>query len=111
MELNPYAPSQPVPVALRGKAQALLARRNVRTGIAYYLQRAGLKYLAVNALLVAMVAIAWLFELQPLAYVTAGYWAARLIRDIQWFRLLGKEWDTSQEFIDWSKVELIAHGG
>jgi hypothetical protein len=111
MDINPYAPSQPASVVLRSKAQALLARRNVRTGITYYLRRAGWGYAAVNLLLLAMVAMAWYVEFHPIAYATAGYWAARLIRDIQWFRLLGREWDTSQEFVDWPKVELIARGG
>ena len=38
----------------------------------------------------------------------ASFWAGRVVRDIQWYRTLAFEWDSTKELLDWEKIERLA---
>jgi hypothetical protein len=90
------------------KARLMLSRRINRPTVASYLKQYGARHLAYSALFWVLILLAWWNEQQPVALVVVGFWAGRLMRDIQWYQRLVAEWDSTSELIDWQKVEMLA---
>ncbi len=90
------------------KARLMLSRRNCRPTVASYLKQYVGRHLAFSAAFWALILAAWWSGQQSVALVVGGFWAGRLMRDIQWYQRLAAEWDSTSELVDWHKVELLA---
>jgi|GEM_PF-3139988 len=42
------------------------------------------------------------------AFLAGGFLAGTLVRDVQWMRVLERDWPKISRFIDWTKVEKTA---
>lgn len=93
------------------KTRLLLARRsqNVTTGT--YLRQQWRRHAIVAACFGVLFYISCSIESYYLAVAIAAVWAGRLVRDIQWYWMLSREWDSTKELLDWDKIERIANSG
>jgi hypothetical protein len=90
------------------KAKRLLSQRGTQMTVAHYLRLTAGWHLVMAALFWLVISAAWWTEMPSLALFMGGFWAGRLVRDIQWYRKISAEWESSLIFIDWQKVETIA---
>ena len=95
-------------VTLKIKCGQLLERRRTKATWWYYLRRDWRRQLAFATAYIAIVAATWALGMHLLSVGFAGYFIGRTIRDLRWWHVLSKEWLTTCELVDWSKVEDIA---
>jgi hypothetical protein len=95
---------------LQDKARLMLSRRNNRPTLTTYLKQYGARHLAFSCVFWLLILAAWWSGQQAAALLIGGFWAGRLMRDIQWYQRLVTEWDATRELVDWQKVELLAAG-
>jgi Flp pilus assembly protein TadB len=95
-------------ISLRDKARRVLARRQLEAGVGMYLRQNAARHLFFSAIFWLLIILLWAIGQHAAAFVIAGFWAGRLVRDIQWYRQLAAEWDTTRELLDWQKVEALA---
>jgi hypothetical protein len=94
---------------LKPKARRLLAQRSAEVTTWTYLRQNLARHLTMTAIFGALTAGAWAAGVTEAALVIGTLWAARLMRDIQWYARLAGEWPSTREFIDWERVETIAN--
>jgi len=94
---------------LRDKARLLLARKQVQVGLATYLRHYAGRHLLFTAIFWLLIVVAWSVGQQAASLVIAGFWAGRLLRDIQWYRRFASEWESIRELLDWNRVERLAN--
>jgi hypothetical protein len=92
------------------KAMQLLAKREEGVSTAMYLRQNAIRHLIYAAIYWLMIVLAWSAGLHAVSFLVAGFWAGRLSRDIQWYRRLVAEWNTTRELLDWEKIESLASG-
>lgn len=51
---------------------------------------------------------AWLVGNTYLVIGLSAFWISRFVRDIQWYRMLAREWESTKELLDWEKIERLA---
>jgi hypothetical protein len=89
-------------------ARRMLETRNRGYSFALFLRRNTTRYLIFFSCLgLALVGIAWL-RFWTLFYITLGLLAGAVLRDIGWFRAIGKTWPFSLKVTDWDKVQKLA---
>ncbi|GAB5403922.1 MAG: hypothetical protein Aurels2KO_21530 [Aureliella sp.] len=65
-------------------------------------------FFAVGFFLVS--ATLWLIGWNLASVSFLAYFLGRVVRDIQWWRALSREWSTTAKVVDWPHVESIAKG-
>jgi hypothetical protein len=95
--------------SLKEKAQVLWKRRQTTVSLGMYLRQNATRHFIVSAILWLSIILIWSGGQQAIALVSAGIWAGRIMRDIQWYRRLAAEWDTTRELLDWQKIESLAN--
>ena len=93
------------------KTRLILARRNQNVTTGTYLREQWRRHALVAACFCVLFFVSCLIGNYYLAVAIAMLWAGRFSRDIQWYRALSREWDSTKELIDWEKVERIANCG
>jgi hypothetical protein len=93
---------------LQRKARLLQKLRSDTPTAAGYLRQNAGRHLIFSIGFWLLFFGSWLLGYHVAAFIVGGFWAGRLMRDIQWYRALAREWETTQEFIDWNKVDTLA---
>ena len=109
-QINPYDPPQATPpdTHLAGKARRLLERRNEPLSLLRYLSSQWRRHVLITVCYAVLYAISWQIGNVYLTIGLASFWAGRVVRDIQWYRTLAFEWDSTKELLDWEKIERLA---
>ena len=74
-----------------------------------YLRQNATRHLFFSAIYWLLMILVWAIGQHTAALVIAGFWAGRLMRDIQWYSRLAAEWNTTRELLDWPKIESLAN--
>lgn len=92
-----------------GKARLLAARRHRRPTTGSYLREHWRRHAIVAACFCMLVLVSCWIVSYCLAVAMGTLWVGRFSRDIQWYRALSREWDSTKELLDWEKIERIAN--
>jgi hypothetical protein len=92
------------------KARLLIARRSAPNSVWFYVSRDWRRHLLFLVIYVAIPVVLWQLDFAMLAGGVACLFAGAKLRDVRWYVALTKEWPTTMELLDWSKVETIANG-
>ncbi|WP_254507129.1 hypothetical protein [Anatilimnocola floriformis] len=93
---------------LSAKARALLERRNITPGIAYYWRTQWRRQLLFVVIYLAMVSVLYAAHWHLAATLMLGFVIGRTVRDIRWYQTLAREWPSNEEMLDWQKIERLA---
>lgn len=108
---NPYEPPR-VPFSgknhLVNKARRLLERRDEPITLLRFLGDQWRLRVLVAIAFAILCAVAWRIGNLYLVVGLASFWAGRTARDLQWFRTLAREWDSTKELLDWEKIKSLA---
>ncbi len=109
-QLNPYDPPRTTTAVthLAGKARRLLQRRHEPITLLRFLSGQWRRHVLITVGFGILFAIAWQIGNVYLAVGLASFWAGRIVRDIQWYRTLVFEWESTKELLDWEKIEQLA---
>jgi len=109
-QLNPYDPPRdPRPdTHLAGKARRLLERRDAPLTLFHFLSGQWQRHVLITVGFGILCAIAWQIGNVYLAIGLASFWAGRIVRDLQWYRTVVFEWESTKELLDWEKIERLA---
>ena len=91
------------------KARLVLARRSRRVNVGSYLRENWRRHVLVAVCSGILFFASCLIGNYYIAIVIATLWAGRFVRDIQWYRALSREWESTKELLDWEKIERIAN--
>ncbi len=90
------------------KTRRLLARRDQHVTIGYYLRDQWRRHVMIAVCFGVLFSIACVIGNYYVAVAVATLWAGRFMRDIQWYRTLSREWESTKELLDWDKIERFA---
>jgi hypothetical protein len=74
------------------------------------IRRSAKRYLFLIAVIALGFALFADLHLWEVCYVFLGLLIGALLRDIGWFRAIGKIWPFSEKVTDWGKVQGLADG-
>ena len=107
---NPYEPPRTVAAEnahLILKARRLLERRHQPLSAIRFFSGQWRRHLVVTICFGLLCVVAWQIENRYLAIGLAAFWAGRIVRDIQWYRTVVLEWESTKELLDWEKIEQL----
>ena len=107
---NPYDPPHSVAddTYLAGKARRLLHRRHEPCTLFRLMGSQWRRHLVISVCFGLLTVAAWQMHNVHLAIGLAAFWAGRLLRDIQWYGTMAREWESTRELLDWEKIERLA---
>lgn len=94
---------------LKTKAQHFLDRRDAPDGIGFYIRHHGGRQVLFFFAYAAIVSGLWFLNRPMSATIVAAFYVGRSVRDVQWWRVMAREWPTTARFVDWQKVEATAN--
>lgn len=91
-------------------AKRMLETRERGFSFSHLIRRNAKRYLLRFAVMILVLAVFANLKLWVVFYVFLGVLIGALLRDIGWFRVIGRSWPFSEKVTDWEKVQRLADG-
>jgi len=88
----------------------MLETRDRGFSIPVLLRRNAKRYLLLFAIMILGLAVFANLKFWVVFYVFLGMLLGVVLRDLGWFRVIGRTWPFSEKVTDWGKVQELADG-
>ena len=108
---NPYDPPRTTTTPdtrLADKSRRLLERRDEPVTVVGFLRGQWRRHFLIAFCLSLLGVLSWRVGNTYLPVGLAAFWAGQIVRDIQWYRTVVVEWESTKELLDWEKIKRLA---
>jgi hypothetical protein len=111
MDENPYKSPETMNTSgtpLADKARRLLVMRRSGISVSLYVRQIRVHHVLSLTICIASILLLVAIAQHSAALFVGGVLLGRVLSEIRWYRSIAREWKTTEQLIDWEKVESLA---